>query len=138
MTPAQNNRSLLQRFTARPKQLFLLDGAGALLTAFLLGIVLVRFEPMFGMPAPVLISMAVTACFFAAYSFTCAFLAGSNWGTLLRIIATANLMYCAVSLALMVYYYPLLTVLGLVYFVGEIVIVGGLAIFEMIVSNFKQ
>lgn len=138
MTASHKIGPLLQRFATRPKQLFLLDGAGALLTSLLLGIVLTRFETTFGMPSKVLIPLSITACVFAVYSFGCALAAGNRWRQLLRIIATANLFYCVVSLGLIVYFYPALTVLGILYFLGELIIIVILAIFELWVSNTNQ
>jgi hypothetical protein len=65
-------QSLLNKAAANPRFMFLIDGFGAVLTAFLSGVVLVRFEEFFGMPSNIMSILAIIACAFAAYSFTCA------------------------------------------------------------------
>ena len=45
---------MLAKITSTPKHLFLLDCLGALLSAFLLGVALPNFQPIFGMPHTVL------------------------------------------------------------------------------------
>lgn len=44
----------------------MIDSAGALLSAFLLGYVLVKLAPVFGMPPAVLYPLAAIAFFFVA------------------------------------------------------------------------
>ena len=94
------------------KKLFLIDGLGALLSAFLLGVILVRWEPVFGMPAKVLYPLAAIAGVFAIYSLSCHFFLTQNRGRFLKGIAVANLLYCCLTLTLVVYFYSQLTVLG--------------------------
>ncbi|MEM6633615.1 MAG: hypothetical protein AAF694_28335 [Bacteroidota bacterium] len=50
-----------------PKKLLIIDGLGALLSAFLLGVVLVRFESQVGMPRNSLYVLAAFPCIFAIY-----------------------------------------------------------------------
>ena len=40
---------ILDKLSSSPKKIFLLDGLGAALSAFFLGVILVRFETFFGM-----------------------------------------------------------------------------------------
>ncbi|MFT4973000.1 MAG: hypothetical protein ACI9XO_004416 [Paraglaciecola sp.] len=114
-----------------PKQLFLIDGFGAILSAFLLGIVLVHFENCFGMPVKALYFLAILPCFFAIYDFICFFKAGENWQPYLRIIAFANLIYCVISIGFVVNFYELLTDLGKLYFLLELIIVLLLVLVEL-------
>jgi hypothetical protein len=108
-----------------------LDGAGALLTAFLLGVVLVRFEPWFGMPRAVLWSLATIALGFASWSWVHAFRRRSDPRRALRVIAVANLLYCGLSAALVLVFLARLTALGVAWFVGEIVVVATLGLAEL-------
>ncbi len=45
-----------------PKKLFLLDGLGAILSAILLGVVLVNQQVLFGIPKPTLYFLAPAPC----------------------------------------------------------------------------
>jgi len=114
------------------RRIFLLDAFGALLSAFLLGVVLVQFESSFGMPSQVLCYLASVACVFAVYSFSCHFRILENWKPFLKVIAFANLIYCCVTIVLVFYFYQQLTTLGLVYFLLE-----HLVVFSIIALEFK-
>lgn len=124
-------QQFLTKITSNPKRLFLIDSLGAVLTAFLLGVVLVRFEPVFGMPRSVLYVLALVACGFAVYSFCCYLFIEKKWRPFLCIIAIANLIYCCVTLGLIFYLWEELTALGVVYFLGEIIIIVALVIVEV-------
>jgi len=106
-----------------PKNLFLIDGFGALLSAFSLGIVLVKFEEIVGMPQRVLYILALMACIFAVYSFSCYLRVNKNWRPFLKAIAFANLLYCCLTIGLVLYFYQSLTALGILYFVLEIIVI---------------
>ncbi len=105
-----------------PKSWFLLDGLGALLSVFLLGVVLVKLESIVGMPKHTLYFLAGIPCVFALYDLVCYKLADKNWRTLLRIIAIGNLVYCFISIGLLIRHFHLLTNLGLIYFILEILV----------------
>ena len=115
----------------KPKQLFLIDGLGAFVSAFLLGIILVNFESFFGMPREVLYPLAIIPCVFAVYSFFCFFRIPEKWRSFLKIIAIANLLYCCLTMSLVIYFYSELTVLGLLYFVLELAIILFLVFIEL-------
>ncbi len=123
----------VQKFLSKinPKQLFLMDGLGALLSAFMLGFVLVKFESIFGMPALVLYWLAGLAGIFAIYSFSCFIGFGKNWRIYLKAIALVNLTYCGLTLSLVIYLYQLLTIWGFIYFMLEIIIVVTLSVIEL-------
>lgn len=110
----------LHKLSSTPRNLFLLDGFGALLSAFLLGFVLVKLESIIGMPAKELYFLAALPCFFAIYDFWYYFNFGKNWRPFLKGIAMANLLYCILSASLIFYHFEKLTSLGLTYFLLEI------------------
>ncbi len=112
-------------------RLFRLDGFGALLTALLLSQVLARFESVFGMPRDILFILAGTAACFAVYSFSCSLFIKENGRPFLLGIATANFIYCLVTLSLVIYLNPILTGLGMAYFIGEILLVMALVAVEL-------
>jgi hypothetical protein len=105
------------------KTIFLIDSMGALLSATMLGLVLPMFEDEFGMPSNVLYVLSGLASLLFAYSFTCFVIKPSSPTAALKIIAVANMCYCVLSIALIIYYYRQLTVLGLTYFILEKMIV---------------
>lgn len=113
------------------RRLFLVDAAGAALTAVMLGFVLARFEPYFGMPVPVLYVLAAVAGAFVVYSACCyGFLKGDR-RPYLRIIALANLVYCCMTVGLVLYYYSRLTALGVLYFSLELLVIACLVYVEL-------
>ena len=114
-----------------PKNLFLIDGLGALLSAFLLGVVLVKLQSLIGMPTNQLYFLAAIPCFFALYDLICYFGVGENWRPYLKGIAIANLLYCVLSIGLLIFHFPKLTGLGVAYFVIEILIVVAIAWWEL-------
>jgi len=113
------------------RTLFLIDGLGAIISAVMLGIVLPRFEHLIGMPAVVLKGLTIAATMFAIYSLTCYAIQPKRWHIYLRTIGIVNLLYCAVSIGLVIYYYPQLTVLGILSFAVEKIIVFSLAMLEI-------
>ncbi|WP_103865655.1 hypothetical protein [Aquimarina sp. I32.4] len=123
-----------------PKKIFLIDGLGALLTAFLLAIVLTQFEDVFGMPQKTLLVLSSIACVYAGYSlFNYKFLR-KNWKFFMIIIAIANVIYCCLILYFIFFYKNKLTNLGIIYFLLEIFIIISLTCIEIntIVSSRKN
>jgi len=113
------------------KRLFLVDAIGALVTIFFLGIVLVQLQSYVGMPKAVLYVLVIAPCIFAVYSFSCYFFLKSDWGKYLKVVALGNLSYCVATIYLMYCHFEKLTTLGLVYFLGEIVVIIVLVYFEL-------
>lgn len=130
MTPA-----LIERLARSPRTLFLVDGAGALVTALIVGVVLPALGEHIGMPRPVLRALALAAAAFAAYSLTCAATQPTRWPGYLRGIASANAGYCLVTAAVLIRSTAALHVLDWLYFVGEIVVVGALVALELRVAR---
>lgn len=113
-----------------PKTIFLIDGLGALLTATLLMAVVSTFNEYFGMPQAVLPILATVAFVFSIYSISCYLFFYNRSKKLLLPIIIANLSYCVFTLALVIYFYDRLTILGVTYFLGEILLVCGLVCIE--------
>lgn len=117
--------------TLTPRKLFYTDAAGAALTALSLGFVLPHFETFFRIPANVLYLLAGIAACFAVYSVCCGYFLPSNWRRYLKIIAIANLLYCMASIVLVWLYLSRISVWGLVYFTGEVIIIAVLLTCEL-------
>ena len=126
---------ILDKITSNPKKLFLIDSLGAVLTAFFLGVILVRFEDSFGMPKTILYVLSSMACIYAIYSICSYFLLTNIWRPYLKGIAIANLIHCCLTIGLVFYFYQKLTVLGLTYFLLELIVVFGLIIVELTVAT---
>ncbi|RXK58045.1 hypothetical protein ESA94_18705 [Lacibacter luteus] len=111
--------------------IFLIDGIGALVSAILLGLVLTRFTTFFGMPTNVLYVLSAIALLLSVYSFTNAVNKTVNPAFRLRIIAIANLLYCFLTFVLVFLFFQEITVYGLLYFIGEMILILLLAYFEL-------
>lgn len=112
------------------KQLFGADSIGAVLSAVMLGVVLPTFQQLVGMPVDVLHLLAAIPVVYSIYSLLCYLLVNRKWRSYLFIIATANILYCILTLSLVAYHYPMLTVWGIIYFTAEAAIIITLAYIE--------
>ena len=121
----------LKQFIAVPKNIFLIDAFGAILTAFLLFFVLRTFNTFFGLSKTTLEYLSLLAVFFSVYSFSCFFLIINNWKSYLKIICIANVFYCLLTIGIIIYYYQSISVFGIAYFFGEIVVIAGLVFLEI-------
>ena len=131
-------KKLINKLILNPKRLFLIDSFGAFVTAFFMFAILRTFNEYFGMPKLTLDFLSIIALAFSVYSFCCFFLVSNNWHPFLRTISIANILYCCLTLGLVIYYYPLLTILGVTYFLIEIIIVVVLVFFEINVLKKTQ
>jgi len=105
------------------RQFFIIDGLGALLSSFMLGIILVKFEMYFGIPKPVLYQLAFWPILFAIYDFMCYVFAKKNLHNLLKTIAILNVCYCVYSLVMAFSHSDAIKSLGWIYIVLEILVV---------------
>ena len=127
--------SFFRRIQAYPRNLFLIDAFGALLSAFLLGVVLVRFDSLFGIPIPTLYYLASFPILFALFDFIICFSRPIPLNRYLRWIALSNLFYCVLSLSAAVYYSDSLTPLGWIYILTEVAIVTSIAVLELKIAT---
>lgn len=124
-------QQLIQTCLRSPRKLFLMDGLGALVSAFLLGVVLVQLESIFGIPRSTLYVLAFVPCVFALYDFCCFFMLKNNESTFLMVIAIANMLYCILSIGFALHHYQSLTYLGWGYIIIEVAIVLAIAVIEL-------
>lgn len=110
------------------KNIFLIDGIGAVITALMLAFVLPRFG--IGLPSPILEALAIVAAFFGLYSLGC-FLAKATRLVWLTLIIAANTIYCAVTAVVVVLFFGQLNIFGVLYFSGEILVIMILVVFEI-------
>ncbi len=117
------------------KQLFLIDGVGAIVSAVMLGLVLVGIQHLIGMPILMLYLLAGIALLFSSFSLSCFFLPISDRKPYLKTIAILNLLYCGLTVGLLIQHADLLTVWGFYYFISEICIVFVLGMIELKIAN---
>ncbi|AEI50186.1 hypothetical protein [Runella slithyformis] len=127
-------KKLIKHFTETPKALFLTDSAGAFTTAFFLFIIAQHFNTYFGIPTKELTYLSVIAVFFCLYSAVCFFFLQGELTPFIRFIGMANLLYCALTIGLLINHYPSLTMNGAAYFLTETVIICGLSYVELHVA----
>lgn len=116
-------QKILQKLTARPRQLFFIDSMGAMLTALMLGLVLPKLDAFFFMPEKILGILAGIALGFALYSMCCHLFLKKSPRPFLLAILLANAAYCVLSFILLLNHYGELSTWDLLYFAGEILIV---------------
>ena len=115
--------SFLNWSKTNPKQLFLIDAAGALLSIFMLGFVLVKMESFFGIPKEVLYVLASIPIGFLIYDLICYFTFSKSGKKFLIGIAILNISYCILSLGYAYLHMESLSIFGWLYIIGEICLV---------------
>ena len=113
---------IINKIISNPKKVFLLDGIGAFLSAFLLGFIIARYHDIFGIPQTILYFLSAVAFIYMVYSLCCYYFVFGKWQAYLRVVIIANILYCCLTTAVVFYFRHLLTVLGLIYFINEIII----------------
>ncbi len=128
-------KQTIKKIKDNPRKLFLIDGVGALVSAFMLGVVLVRLEHIFGVPVQTLYLLAFLPVLFAVYDFYSYREGKDKLGVLLKGIAIMNIGYCLLSIGLAFYHHEVISYLGWAYIVIEIMIVVVIAILELKVAK---
>lgn len=127
-------RNSIDQLKREPKLLFLMDSIGALLTSFLLFVVLRNFHEYVGMSKAILSYLSLIALIYSIYSAACFLLLKQRFKLFLIGIGIANLLYCTLTIGLLINYRPFLTTLGVSYFLVEMTIICLLAYLELKVA----
>lgn len=125
----------LQKAQSNPKILFVIDAIGAALSAFLLGIVLPKFQTTVGIPSSTLTFLASFPVLFLVFDMFAYKSEVKNIKRNLFLIATLNIFYVAMSIFFLWFHQKDITSLGLVYFIGELVILIALVYLQVKVGN---
>ncbi|TCC98860.1 hypothetical protein EZ444_04095 [Pedobacter hiemivivus] len=128
-------RRIINQLTDKPRVLFLIDGLGALLTAFFLFVVLRNFNDYVGMPIWILNSLSLIAVCFCVYSAACFFFLKQHWTPFIIGIGMANLLYCVLTFGILIIHFPIISIAGIAYFLVEIVLICGLVYIELKVAK---
>ena len=115
--------SKFQQVILIPRNVFLLDGIGALVSSLFLVVLLAPFESFFGMPSDYVYQLAIPAFVFAVYSIACYVFNPNNWQPFMKLIALANFIYCCVTFYLILKLFYRLTQFGVLYFILEIAVI---------------
>lgn len=94
-----------------------------------------RFKTLIGIPEDVLHCFALVAVFLAIYSWFCFFKLKGYYKPFLRVIATSNTIYIASTIVMLVLLHEQLSVLGMVYFTLELLIIVILIYLELQAAN---
>ena len=112
------------------RKLLLIDGVGAFISAMFLGVVLTRIQHLVGMPEQVLIILSLIAMVMALNSYISSSLKNINHQAALRRVAIINVIYCLITLMLVIYYFGEMKAIGLAYFFLEMFIIVILVFWE--------
>lgn len=121
---------LIEWGSQHPKKVFLLDAGGAILSAFLLGVVLVEWSYLVGIPKETLYLLAALPCLFVLYDLYAFRLKTEMLPSYLKGIVFMNVSYCLLSVGMACYHWNSITFLGWTYLLIEILIILALSRFE--------
>lgn len=121
---------IINKLILDPKRLFLFDSFGAFLTSCILVAILLAFNGYIGMPSRILVFLSIIALLYAVYSICCFYFIYTNWRPFLKAICIANLVYCCLTIGLIIIFYERLTILGATYFLLEVLLILSLVIIE--------
>lgn len=130
-----SQHSIISYFVKNPKTIFLFDSIGAFLSAFCLMIISIFYSNYFGINPSTLQLLIILPILFCIYSACCYLLIKRSYKPFILIIAIANFLYCLITLVLMFTLYSELTILGLSYFVLELMIIALIISIEFKVSH---
>lgn len=128
-------RNYINQLAGNPRKIFLIDSLGAILTVFFLFVVLRNFYEYFGMPQTVLTYLSIIVAFLCSFSAICFLFLKAYWTPFIIATSIANSLYCILTMALLFIYYPLLSPIGISYFLIEIAIICGLIYLELQVAT---
>lgn len=133
---AENRRpeNLVSKVSSR--NIFLLDGLGALLAALGAFTIATWFRIHVGIPSSCLYFLTILACIYSIYSFFCYFARLIIRRIFLKALIFANSVHVLLMLGMLNYFSQQLTFIGLVYFSLELVVMLGLIWLEILV--FKK
>lgn len=130
-----NQHTIISYFINKPKAIFLVDSIGAFLSAFCLLIISRFYSNYFGINPSTLQLLIILPIVFCIYSACCYLLVKRSYKPFILIIAIANFLYCLITMVLIFTHYSELTILGLSYFILELMIIGIIVYLEFDISS---
>ncbi len=134
----QNNYSyiiipMLKKIATHPQYIFLFDSIGAFTTALLLFSIGFIFPTLFGLPQYIHFVLAAIALLFCLFSYSCFYRQPVNWKPYLKAIMLANVLYCVLTAVLIFSFRSSISLWGILYFGGELIVILSLVYFEYMV-----
>ncbi len=126
---------MIDYFICHPKKLFVLDGFGAIISAFVIAFVLVRLEKIVGIPSDSLYILATMPLCFALFDVYCTRKKEANLAPFVYRIAWLNLIYCCLSMAIAWYHFQTISIWGWAYLLLEILVLVALVNLELEVAH---
>lgn len=126
---------IIQQSSRNPRQLIRIDAIGAFVTALLLMLIAKNFSLQFGISKAVLSLLSYVALLICCYSAICSLFLKNISSPIMVSIAMINTAYCILSIGLMIYLHKQITLIGIIYFFIEIVIISYLIWIEYKISR---
>ncbi len=104
------------------KNIFILDGVGAILSACFTGLILTRYSLFLGINVSLLQSLALIPATYAIYSLSCYFFITKTKPWMLLTVIYANLSYCLISAAI-IFFRERITSTGRLLLTVEVIII---------------
>lgn len=124
------NTSLIDKITANPRTIFLIDAAGAIVSALSLYALILPFNNYFGVPDQIIWILGGVSLLFFGFSLGCFLSPGKNNSTKLKIIISANILYGVLTAVLISLNRAEVTGLGIAYFIAEYTVILALVTLE--------
>lgn len=118
------------------KNILSLDAVGAFISAVLWLGVLPYFHQFSGIPVKTCYFLGFFPVLFLIYDLTCLYAIQEHYTRYIRIIAWANLLYCALSILVAFTHASTVTLAGWTYLIIEIIVVIAVALLEF--QSIKQ
>lgn len=128
--------TIIKQFSQNPKQLLIVDSAGALITFVMLLLIGKFFSIQFGLSKTIINILSLAALLIFLYSSTCYLTLRTVRWPVISSVALINSLYCFLTLSLMIYLHSEITLWGILYFSVEIIIIIFLIIIEYKVAIF--
>lgn len=119
------------------KKILLLDSFGALLTAINL-LIVPLFEKYTGVPRDISLLLVPLPFLYSIFSFFSYKFGNHNWRSLLKMIAIGNLFYCCLTMYVTWINFDTFKILGIIYFIVEILIIIVLSSIELKLALNKK
>ena len=120
------------------KNIFIIDGAGALLSALFTGIILPFYSELLGIPVSILHFLSLLPFIYAIYSMTCYWFVTLIKRWMLSTIIAGNILYCLISAAV-IFFLENITLWGQALLAAEILVICIVVAIEFSVyRNFRK
>lgn len=111
--------------------IFLMDAMGAFLSTVLIAGLLIPYQLYIGLSPQILYTLAGIAALLCIYSTSCYLFVTAKPKFFLSILIITNFLYTCFTIILLFIHYQPLTTLGLIYFIGESLVLAGVIWLEV-------